>query len=48
MTDTKQTDPNPTPEEWRTATEYALSMSGNMTRAEQGETKEKKYEPPPK
>jgi hypothetical protein len=48
MAETKQGNHNPTPEEWRRATDYALSMNSNMMRAEQGESSEKKSEPPKK
>src|ERR1700722_500495 len=44
MSDKKQSNQNPTPEEGRRATDYALSMSSNMTRAEQGESGGKKTE----
>jgi len=45
MEETKQNNQNPTPEEWRRATEYALSMSNNLTRAEKEESKNRKSEP---
>jgi hypothetical protein len=41
MSQAKQNNQSPTPEEWRRATEYALSMSSKMTRAEEGESREK-------
>jgi hypothetical protein len=48
MEETKQNNQSPTPEEWRRATDYALSMSSNMTQAEQGESKKANPEPPKK
>jgi hypothetical protein len=48
MEEKKQNSQSPTPEEWRRATDYALSMSSNMTKAEKGEPKETNSEPPKK
>jgi len=39
MSNTKSNQ-SPTPDEWRKATDYALKMGSNMSRAEQGDSKE--------
>ena len=45
MEEIKQNNQSPTPEEWRRATEYALSMSSNLTQAEK-ESENKRCKPP--
>jgi hypothetical protein len=39
---------NPTPQEWRTATDYALMLGGKMQKASEPRTEEKKPESPSK
>jgi len=45
---TKPDNPNPTPQEWRAATDYALMLGDKMLRASEERVEEKKCEPPSK
>jgi hypothetical protein len=48
MSTTTPTNQNPTPEEWKKATDYALALSDKMSKAGEHGSGEKKCKPPAK